>query len=775
MKNVRTPPLYLVPVLAIWWATQALAQPAPPDSIQADPDTPASEGSGAPVDLEAIAEGSGDAGFSQEDETFSGVRIGPITAAIPPEEIARIGGSAYQVPQEQLETWEQDDPHAVLMQVPGVYVRQEDGYGLRPNIGLRGANSDRSARVTLMEDGILFGPAPYSAPAAYYFPMMSRAVAVEVFKGPAAVAYGPATVGGAINLVMRDVPEETSGQLDLSGSTDLTGKVHGWIGTAGENWGVLVEGLHLHSEGYKTLDWGGEDTGFSRSEFMARARYVIDPWASVRHRFNLKLGFARELSDETYLGLTEADFAADPYRRYGASALDEMRWWRTQGQLQYAIESDDGWTLRATAYRHDLARAWRKFSGFRGYPAAFDLLTGPLSGQRRVYYDLLTGAQDSLTPDEDAILGTNDRTYFSQGVQLDTTWERTHETWSQRLTAGVRVHNDAVERNHTEENYGLESRNLVLRPDSEVQTADNTGSALALATWVVWQPSVAGLTLAPGIRFEAILTTFEDRAAETQTDASQFVLVPGLGAHYALTDIWGLIAGAHRGFNPVAPGPTSDTEPESSLNYEAGVRAFDPVDNSLFEVIGFWNAYTNLSGTCTFAGGCTEAQVDRQFNAGEARILGVEVAAARRFAVGAGLEIPVRASYTFTDASFLTSFVSENPQFGRVDADDALPYVPRHQASFEAGLTGSNWGVAAVGLFVDEMLEQAGTFADEETARTDRLLTLDATAWYLIAERWRLYLRGDNLTGTQAVVSRRPYGARPNRPRSALVGVKVDL
>ena len=73
----------------------------------------------------------------------------------------KMGGAKAFTPKD-LELFENDDPHAVLLKVPGIYLRQEDGYGLRPNIGLRGASSDRSKKVTLMEDGILFvhlGPA----------------------------------------------------------------------------------------------------------------------------------------------------------------------------------------------------------------------------------------------------------------------------------------------------------------------------------------------------------------------------------------------------------------------------------------------------------------------------------------------------------------------------------------------------------------------------------------------------------------------------------------
>ncbi len=228
-------------------------------------------------------------------------------------DVRRVAGSAQVIGTEALERRASNDIHRVLEAVPGVYVREEEGFGNRPNIGLRGVNSDRSEKITLMEDGVLVAPAAYSAPQAYFFPSVTRLSSVEVYKGPAAIRYGPNTIGGAINLRTKDVPVGLLGDLDVALGNFGYGKGHGVVSWGNEQFGVLLEGVRWGSTGFKQLD-SLQPTGFERDEVMLKLRASTDPAKTVRQGVELKVTWGDERSHESYLGLSNADFAATPLR-----------------------------------------------------------------------------------------------------------------------------------------------------------------------------------------------------------------------------------------------------------------------------------------------------------------------------------------------------------------------------------------------------------------------------------------------------------------------------
>lgn len=137
----------------------------------------------------------------------------------------------------------------MLRTVPGVTLFEEDGFGLRNNISLRGTSPERSAKITIMEDGILAAPAPYSAPAAYYFPTAGRMEAIEVLKGSSQVQYGPFTTGGAINLVSHSIPKKLAGFVNASYGSYNSAKLHALVGDSKSNVGYMVEYLNYNSDG----------------------------------------------------------------------------------------------------------------------------------------------------------------------------------------------------------------------------------------------------------------------------------------------------------------------------------------------------------------------------------------------------------------------------------------------------------------------------------------------------------------------------------------------
>ena len=161
------------------------------------------------------------------DDAEKCVRLEQITILGTAISADQVTGAAQIISHEQLEEFQQTDIVRALRRVPGVSMQLEDGYGLRPNISIRGTTTERSSRITLLEDNVLIAPAPYSAPSAYYFPTAGRIHSIEVLKGPAAITQGPYTVGGAINLTSTPIPVARSGYAALEAGSDESWRFHG--------------------------------------------------------------------------------------------------------------------------------------------------------------------------------------------------------------------------------------------------------------------------------------------------------------------------------------------------------------------------------------------------------------------------------------------------------------------------------------------------------------------------------------------------------------------
>ncbi|MEX0900645.1 MAG: TonB-dependent receptor [Gammaproteobacteria bacterium] len=682
------------------------------------------------------------------------------------DEINRIAGSAHVISDEELERFSYSDIHRILRVVPGLYIVEEEGLGLRPNIGMRGSGTDRSSRITLLEDGVLVAPAPYAAPAAYYFPTAARMSGVEVRKGSASIKHGPYTVGGALNLLSTPIPAEWSGEVAADAGTDGARNLHAWLGGDADGFGWLVETVQQSTDGFKRLDTGG-DTGFSLSDYLVKLRYApIDS----DHGLELKLGATRQDGDETYVGLTLDDFEATPYRRYAGSQLDHIDTEHEQYQLRHDWRINADVDLTTVAYRNDFARAWYKLQSVGGLGAAA-VLRDPTT--HAAEYAWLTG---TTSPDDALVIRNNNRAYYGQGIQSVLGWRAALGDVRHDVELGLRVHSDEEDRLQEDDGYRMDNGVMVLTSaGAPGSNANRAAEAEVVALYVQDEIRAGHWTITPGLRHERIRGTRTDFGANDPTRAagptgirrsSANITIPGIGVNREIGGGHFAFASVHRGFTPSAPGSTSDAE--ESTNYEFGWRWSR--GSARAEVVGFYNDYTNLVGTCTAStgGGCV---IGDQFDGGKVAMHGLEAQGGWRWQAG-GFQIPVSLSYTLTDAEFETSFVSAFGEFGTVERGDELPYLPPHQARLGVGVEKPRWQLHLGASWVDEMRTTAGTGRPPRTERTDSYLVLDVAGQMQLRPNLALYARVDNLLDNEYLVAWRPAGARPGKPRSVIAGVR---
>lgn len=698
-----------------------------------------------------------------------------------PDRINEIPGSAHYIGEARLARQSYNDILRVLREVPGVNIQEEDGYGLRPNIGMRGTGVERSSKITLMEDGILMAPAPYVAPAAYYFPTVGRMQSIEVRKGSSQIKHGPYTTGGALNLISTAIPDRFSGRANLSLGQDQSHNLHAFAGDSYEYFGWMIESYQANTEGYKMLDGGG-NTGFDKEDYVAKFRLNTRADQDIYQELLLKLGRANETSNETYLGLTDTDYARTPYRRYPGSRRDLMTTGQEQVMVRYFIRPNEVLDFTAAVYRTDFHRNWYKLDRVRASADGDrvrigDILKDP-SGHA-AEYEIITGATST---NENALeVKANNRSYYAKGAQTIIAMRKEDVNVDHNLEIGLRLHEDQIDRFQWVDKYMMDSGAMRLTEAGARGTESNRiETATAFASFAQYKLSVNRWMVTPGIRYENISIDRKDygkadpgrSGADLSTrENSVDVWIPGLGVNYRLTSNTGVLAGVHKGFSP--PGSRAGTKPEDSIGYELGLRHRN---NSLrAEAIVYLNNYENLLGADLAAAGGTGS--GDLFNGGKAISKGLELelqfdpaAASQRT-----FSLPIRLAYTYTIARFRSSFESEFDAWGTVAYGDELPYIPRHQCFLNVGLVFGRWGLDIGGKYSGKMRTAPGAGAISDLIGTDAAFVIDFTAEYRLANGAKLFGGVRNLTDRTYITARRPAGVRPGLPRRLIGGVKTDF
>lgn len=669
------------------------------------------------------------------------------------EDARQLAGTGSVIDSEQIAIEAATDINQLLKTVPGIYIQEEDGYGLRPNIGIRGATSGRASKITLLEDGIMVAPAPYSNPAAYYFPTASRMHGIEVLKGAPLLRYGPQTTGGVLNMISTPIPDEMGGNINLSyGQNAEADLLANYGGRSGE-FGFLIETAQRRSDGFKDIDGSSQDTGYDIGDYLVKLS-----WEGESQSLAFKAQYSEETSDETYLGLTDADFNRDEDRRYGLSEPDEMDNDHTGYSVVYRLALADNVAMTATAYHNEFARNWYKLSGGGKFVSAAN--TGDVFAQ-----GVLNGTED--------VTGlqykNNNREYESRGIEVnfDVTMGD-HE-----LALGGRIHEDEMDRFQPTDIYSQIDGQLVFE-SIKAPTGSNNREETADATtlWLVdsWTVTDA-LNVNLALRWEDVDSSRKQYADTARTELasrrsnSNSEWLPGASFTYDINSTWQVLAGVHKGFSPLGGGAKENEEPETSTNWEAGVRYRG---DWFVEAVAFYSDFENKAENCSNASPCSDGSTSGSFVTGEATIAGLEVQAGTSFMLG-DFTVPLDITYTYTDAEIS----DDNTETG-FSSGDQLASIPENAFSLRLGLqSASGWDNYAVAKYVDKMCMNVG--CNNSSAAFDEsedLFVLDYISRYALSDAGVVYLKVENVLDERAIVSRQPDGARPNKPRTASVGVE---
>lgn len=679
-------------------------------------------------------------------------------------------GSNFVLDEPALAALNHTDVHRMLQAVPGVYVRDEEGLGLFPNIGIRGANSGRSAKITILEDGLPAAMAPYASPASYVFPTAARMRGIEVLKGPESLRHGPYTVGGTINLLSTAIPQGSRRQLEAETGSFSGQKVHAtWGGSEGA-WGALLEVFYKDSDGFARIDRSNRTAGHELFEQVAKIRWQGSAGGDREQSFELKLVHSEEVADQSYVGLTDIDQRRTPDRRYGLTELDTIDRARQGATLRHVLSFQPDLRLATALYTYRNTRDFARLTHIAGEDITRFVERANTDAARQ---RILDGAFA-----RDIRHQLNFRTFDATGISSElhgvtTLAAQTHEIW-----AGVRFHEDLEDRLQPIDVYEQIDGKLAFDRRIAANASNNRlGEARALSAWFVDHVKFERVNLTATLRYEDIETRerrYSDVArssvaGEVANELSR--LTAGVGLTAKLTDKLSWLVGIHQGFAPPGSGATAGQRGEESVNSELGIRFRHATTQ--FDLVGFFSDYANSQQTCTLANPCAGGIIDGTQQTGAAEVYGLEFSASTLLLDRGGWRVPLRMNWTWSEGE-----VTRDSDTRSVLVGDNLPYLPKHVGSATVTVERGRWSLNLQSAYigaqcVDSLCNRLGI--DNTYRTTESYWLTDVAARWQVNDSTSVYLRVENLLDDRFLVSRGAAGARSNMPRYAGFGFRLEF
>ena len=706
-----------------------------------------------------------------------------------PANVEDMPGSAQVVTKEDIRQQSYDDVSQVLRKVPGVTVRGEFGYGLFPSISLRGVDTTRSAKVTLMEDGVLMAPAPYSAPAAYYVPTVGRMSGLEVLKGSSQIKYGPHITGGVINYLSTPIPLKKTAYLkSIFGSFDEL-RTHAYVGNTIETdtgrFGFLVEGYMRQNRGFKTIDEtadfrDGDDTGFTKTEPMVKLSW--EPDSTVYQRLEFKIGKTDLDANETYLGLSEADFKANPFRRYAASRFDNIKANQDRNYLRYAVSPTKDVDIITTLYNNDFKRNWYKLKDLRNVNGNTLKLSAALAGAQNGEGLACLKGELACT----LRVRANNREYYAKGIESVAYYRFGSDKVRHEISAGLRYHQDQVRRFQWDDDYTQTANGTIsgMTPGTPGGAGDRLQKTKATAVFVQDTIKTGAWTFIPGIRYEKLDQTYESPKGSLVGNNNLNMTAGGVGVSYKFNELWTGFGGVHRGFSPPSPrgAVTKNLKEETSTAFEAGTRYTNRALAA--EAVAFYTTFKDLIVVDNIGG--TGTGDDENF--GKVRAYGLELALQYDAGIAKGRKLrnPWFVNLTYTNAEQQNDAQSTDAEsiFSFGQKGNKVPYIPELQLSLGTGVESKRWGAFISGSYVSETFTSANNVdnqvngngdPDARFGKTDSYFVTDVSAFYRPAKGVKVIGGVQNLFDNEYIVSRQPHGPRPGMPRFIYAGIEMEI